>query len=509
MKGERWDRVKELFGQALEQPPASRRAWLARMCAGDYDVGSQAEALLDAYDADPDFLEGSAEFDPADLADALGVPAASGTLAPGTILGDGQYQIIGELGRGGMGVVYVAQDLRLPRRVALKSLPEAARRDPVRLERLRREAWAAARISHPAVATVYAFEELGDQPFIVSEYVRGRTLRSEIERGPLAPDRAIGIAIAIAGALSAAHEQDVVHRDLKPENVLITDSGSVKVVDFGIAQLAQDSAPALTKVGTLLGTPAYMAPEQIDGGGVDGRADLYSLGIVLSEMLTGRHPLRTRTTPFSARSSDPVTADTAPAPLPGPLAVIVKRCLQLLPAERYGSARELLRDLEQASRASVPVERHDRASAIWWWEFHQVATAVIYWITVVVAWDTWHRVRSAGVEHAGLLFVVILISVVVSANLRLNLWFTSRFFPTQLSRVRTQMRWWIRAGDWVLVASLVSAGLLVLSAQDASNRAANQPVLLLAVVLMGIGIGAAVASSLIEPVTARAAFDES
>ena len=509
MKGERWERVKELFGQALEQPAASRRGWLARACAGDFELGSQAEALLDAYDADPEFLEASAEFDPADLAEALGVPAASGTLAPGTILGDGQYQILGELGRGGMGIVYVAQDLRLPRRVALKSLPEAARRDPVRLERLRREAWAAARISHPAIATVYAFEELGGQPFIVSEYVRGRTLRSEIERGALEPGRAVAIAIEIARALSAAHEQEVVHRDLKPENVLLTDGGSVKVVDFGIAQLAQDGAPSLTRSGTFLGTPAYMAPEQIEGGAVDGRADLYSLGIVLSEMLTGRHPLRTRTKPSGAPSNSPTPSDASASSLAGPLAAIVKRCLQLVLSDRYGSARELLQDLEQAARSAPPGERHDRPSAIWWWEFHQVATAVIYWVTVVVAWAAWHRARDLGVPGAGLLFVAILISVVVSANLRLNLWFTSRFFPTQLTRVRAQMRWWIRAGDWTLVVALVSAGLLILIWLDAPSRASNQPVLLLAMVLMGVGIGAAVAFSLIEPVTARSAFEES
>jgi eukaryotic-like serine/threonine-protein kinase len=508
VKGERWDRVKELFGQALEQPAGSRRAWLARACAGDYEVGSQAEALLDAYDADPDFLETSAEFDPADLADALGIPAASGTLAPGTILGDGQYQVVGELGRGGMGIVYVAQDLRLPRRVALKSLPEAARRDPVRLERLRREAWAAARISHPAIATVYAFEELGDQPFIVSEYVRGRTLRSEIEQGPLEPDRAVAVAIEIARALSAAHEQDVVHRDLKPENVLITDRGSVKVVDFGIAQLTQDSAPGLTKAGTVLGTPAYMAPEQIDGAAVDGRADLYSLGIVLAEMLTGRHPLRAHTTPAGAPSNSPAPPNASAGSLTGPLAAIVKRCLQLMPSDRYASARELLRDLEQAARGAGQRERHDRSAAIWWWEFHQVATAIIYWVTVFVAWEAWHRARDLGVNGTGLLFVVVLISVVVSANLRLNIWFTSRFFPDQLTRVRNQMRWWIRAGDWTLVAALVSAGLLILTSQDASSHALNQPALVMAVVLMTIGICVAVAFSLIEPVTTRAAFED-
>ena len=138
-----------------------------------------------------------------------------------------------------------------------------------------------------------------------------------------------------------------------------------------------------------------------------------------------------------------------------------------------------------------------------------MATAVIYWITVVVAWEAWHRTSSLGVDGAGLLFVAVLVSVVVSANLRLNLWFTSRFFPAQLTRVRTQLRSWIRAGDWTLVAALVSAGLLILISQDAPSGASNQPVLLLAMVLMGVGIGAAVAFSLIEPVTARAAFEES
>ena len=173
--GERWNQLKERVRATRSSSRPSRApAWLARACAGDHELGSQAEALLDAYEQDPEFLEGPARGRSGGSRRGARRAAACARSPPGTILGDGQYQIVGELGRGGMGIVYVAQDLRLPRHVALKSLPEAARRDPVRLERLRREAWAAARITDPAVATIYAFEELDGQPFIVSEYVRGR-----------------------------------------------------------------------------------------------------------------------------------------------------------------------------------------------------------------------------------------------------------------------------------------------------------------------------------------------
>jgi hypothetical protein len=499
VKHDRWERLKEVFLEALQHPAAERRAWVANACAGDEELQGEAEALLDAHDSDPGFLEDPAQIDPEDL-QTVGAEAPGTSLAPGTVVGDSQYRIIGELGRGGMGIVYLAQDLRLPRRVAMKSLSASAANDAGRLERFKREAWAAAKITHPAVATIYAFEDLGGHPFIVSEYVRGKTLSSELQQGALEPWRARRIAIEIARALCAAHEEGVVHRDLKPDNVLLTEDGGVKVVDFGIAQLESAAESGLTREGTWVGTPAYMAPEQKEGGVVDARADIYSFGVVLSEMLTGRHPLTARPPSASSRpGSTPSGASGAStsrenAPLSGALGAIVKRSLQLDPSERYGSARELLVELERVEVPAV-AGSDESASARWWWEFHQAATATIYWMMVATAWFALFAAQLGGQNVARLVFVVLLASVIVSANLRLNLWFTSRFLPVQLDRMRRQRRWWIRAGDWGLVLSMMSGGILIVEErQDWSF------------VLFACGIAAAIASTLIEPVTERGAF---
>jgi serine/threonine protein kinase len=314
-----WERLKDVFQAALEQPALARAAWLAQHCADDPAIRREAEALLQTHETAGDFLEQPANIDPDDLE----------TLLPGTMVGP--YKVIEEIGRGGMGVVYLAEDTRLGRQVALKALPSAMAMQPELRQRLRREARAAATISHPCVAVVYALEEVGDHLFIASEYVRGETLRTEIARGPMLPDRARGIAADIARALAAAHDAGVIHRDLKPENVLIKPDGGVKVVDFGIAQIEGPEATRLTRAGAMLGTPAYMAPEQLLGASVDGRADIYAWGVVLSEMLVGRHPLQGHSGKRSTVS--------------GPFATIISRCLQPDPTARYATARELVEAL--------------------------------------------------------------------------------------------------------------------------------------------------------------------
>jgi eukaryotic-like serine/threonine-protein kinase len=254
---EQFARLKIVFQEALDQASEVRREWLREECGGDSELLREAESLLRTFETADDFLEEPATLDPSDL-DAL---------PPGTQLGS--YRIVEEIGRGGMGVVYLAEDIRLGRRVALKSVPATVAMQQDLRERLRREARAAATISHPAVAVVYALEELGDQLFMASEYVQGETLRNVIAQGPLPPERARSIACDIAGALAAAHEAGVIHRDLKPENVLIKSDGRVKVVDFGIAHVEGPDVSRLTRTGFALGTPAYMAPEQLLGGTIE------------------------------------------------------------------------------------------------------------------------------------------------------------------------------------------------------------------------------------------------
>jgi hypothetical protein len=462
---EQFARLKIVFQEALDQPEDVRKAWLREECGGDEALLREVESLFNTLETAGDFLDQPAQVDPADL----------DPLLPGTRIGS--YQILSEIGRGGMGVVYLAEDVRLARRVALKALPAAVAMQPDLRERLRREARAAATISHPAVAIVYALEELGDHLFIASEYVPGETLRSVIARGPLDPARARSIASDIAAALSAAHDAGVIHRDLKPENVLIKSDGTVKVVDFGIAQVDSSDASRLTRTGFALGTPAYMAPEQLRGGSVDPRADVYAWGVVLSEMLLGRHPLDQ-------------TASAPAATRPAGWTTIIGRCLQPDPAARP-SARELVQALQSdppnqfVSRSPTPTR--------WWWEFHQGMTALIYWLMVVPAW--YARAHIGGIRGYAF-FIALLAAVIVAANLRLHLWFTSRFYEAELAWVHARSGRWIRAADWMFALSLAAGGALM---RDEGST--------LAIVLPSVAIGAAVAFLLIEPVTARAAFN--
>jgi hypothetical protein len=463
-------RLKRLFEHALDQPVDDRRAWLEQECGDDPELLDEARALIDTYDTAGDFLERPARIDPADL----------NVFPPGAQVGS--YRIIEEIGRGGMGVVYLAEDDRLGRKVALKSLPGDVAALPDFRERLRREARAAATISHPSVAVVYALEEFDDQLFVASEYVEGETLRSVIARGPIAPGLAYGIALDIASALAAAHDAGVTHRDLKPENVLIRHNGSVKVVDFGIAQVEGSASARLTRAGFPLGTPAYMAPEQLLGSIVDARADIYAWGIVVSEMLTGRHPLQR-----------PSGAEAAEDPF-GPMKTLISRCVQPDPTARPG-ARELLQTLESAapdretdSRLFPRVEARRR----WWWEFHQGAAALAYSLMTVPAW---YARELIGGTLGNAFFILTVAAVMVSAGLRLHFWFTSRFYSDELDWAHRRSSRWIRASDWVFAGTLVAGGILVEG--EGSTLAVALP-------LMAVGV--VVAFLLIEPVTRRDAF---
>src|SRR5512138_2530536 len=219
------------------------------------------------------------------------------TLAAGTRLGP--YEILAPLGAGGMGEVYRARDTRLERDVAIKALPSEFARDPERLGRFRREAQTLAGLNHPNIAAIYGLEEADRTPHLVLELVEGESLATRLARGPLAVRDALQVAIQIAAAVEAAHERGIVHRDLKPGNVMLTPAGTVKVLDFGLAKsdAGRDSSPDLatpavqpeaTAVGMIVGTAAYMSPEQARGKPVDRRSDVWSFGCVLFECLAGR-----------------------------------------------------------------------------------------------------------------------------------------------------------------------------------------------------------------------------
>ncbi|MGE5834931.1 MAG: serine/threonine-protein kinase [Acidobacteriota bacterium] len=503
---EGWRLINDLFHRALELPADRRAAFLEESCGGDAALRDEVASLLASHERAADFIEEpvQAVIDPRAHSD----PDES-------LVGRqvGQYRIERVLGEGGMGVVYLAEDMRLGRTVALKALAPKYVSDPARRERLRREARAAAALTHPGIATVYALEEFDGQIFIAGEYVPGETLREELARGPLNALRTIETALGVARALSAAHDRGIVHRDLKPENIVRTGSGEVKILDFGLARFRDTPAALahLTDHGMILGTPAYMSPEQIRGKTVDGRSDLFSLGIVLYELVSGVHPFagadRDSTIVRILEAEPARLGDLPPATrwnqtVLGELEDAVTTSLRKVPEQRYRSAHELIEVLERARAAlagtvsgSRPRPRpatqtvHD---AHWWWQFHQAAAACAYVGLLIPLW----MARGALGGRVGLsLFVVGLTAATVAIVLRLHQWFLVRLDPGEWRR--SPSRRLIRAGDGGFVAALLFGGIAV-PALTTNN--------VLGVVLIASAVAVFLAFAIIEPATAKAAF---
>jgi len=267
--------------------------------------------------------------------------------APGTSFG--RYQVTGLLGAGGMGEVYRAADTRLHRDVAIKVLPQAVADSPDRIRRFQQEMLATAALNHPHVIAVYDAGVEGSSPYVVFELLDGRDLRETMKAGALPPRKALEYAAAIASGLSVIHDKGIVHRDLKPENVFVTRDGGVKILDFGIARLTDDS-PAIgdhataTTPGTIIGTAGYMAPEQVRGEAVDHRSDIFAFGAVLYEMLTGRNLFRRDTVPETLAAilqDDPPPWVGDGSVLSARLMRLTRRCLEKAPHERFQSARDL------------------------------------------------------------------------------------------------------------------------------------------------------------------------
>jgi serine/threonine-protein kinase len=414
----------------------------------------------------------------------------------------GPYIVRHEIGRGGMGVVYLADDTRLSRRVALKALPPELCGDVRRRERLRQEARAAAALSHPGIATVYALEEIGDELYLACEHVPGPTLRALTASGSIAVTQVVDIATQLARALAAAHAQGVVHRDLKPENVVRTSAGTVKVLDFGLARMESGIPAHLTQEGDLPGTPGYLAPEQIRGQDGDFRSDLFSFGVLVYEITCGSNPFeagtRTATMARILEVNPAPLSEARPTGLPA-LDRIVATCLRKDPSDRYGSTHELVTDLEQllAETSIAPryghVQRGRHASTpSWWWEFHQAAISLVYALMMYPAW----LVRSWLPAPWGTVFLLGALACAAAATtLRLHLWFTARTYPAEIAAERRLVRVWIRCCDAGLTASLLAAGLGIATDHQAT-----------AMLFITVAVGAALASFVIEPTAARAAF---
>jgi serine/threonine-protein kinase len=396
-----------------------------------------------------------------------------------------------------MGVVYAARDQRLGRAVAMKALTPEFTRDHARRERLTREARAAAALSHPAIATVFALEEIDGELYIVSELIAGATLRAELAAGALPPDLLLSTLIDIAAALAAAHAHGIVHRDLKPENVIRRRDGQIKVLDFGIARSEPSgnatSFTRLTDIGVAIGTPGYMAPEQLVGGNVDFRADVFAFGVLAWELATAEHPFGRDSAAFLARMTELMNGGSPSIsralPLPG-LDAIVRKCLRAAPADRYPSASALLADLRslESSPTAVPVEVHSR---LWWWQFHQVSVAALNVAMTIAVWAMRHWI---GRPYGSLIFLLTLMLATVSVTLRLNLWFTSRVHPDTLSAHRARVFQAVVFADALLAALWLTMAALVAGDHDE-----------IAAVLVTSGVATLASLALIEPATTRQA----
>ena len=261
------------------------------------------------------------------------------------------YKILAKLGEGGMGVVYKAEDTKLKREVAIKFLPRQIVASDEERQRFKIEAQAAAALNHPNIATIHAIEEVDDEMFIVMEYIEGQELREIVgATGPVAPTEAINYATQIASGLQAAHEKDVTHRDIKSANIMITDKGQVKIMDFGLAKVR--GGGQFTKVGTTLGTAAYMSPEQAQGVATDHRTDIWAFGVVLYEMFTGRMPFPgdyEQAVIYAILNEEPEFSEQIPANLQ----LLLPKALAKDPQERYQNVGEVLADLERFDRAQT------------------------------------------------------------------------------------------------------------------------------------------------------------
>lgn len=412
MEPERWRRVEELYHSTLQVAADERAEYLRHACRGDTQLCEEVESLL-AYESSAEqFMETPAfevaakqiARDESDEDQADPVPIGM-TLQ--------RFRVLEKLGGGGMGVVYKAEDTRLNRTVALKFLPKRLARDPASLERFEREAHAASALNHPNICTLHDIGEFEGQPFIAMELLQGETLDHRVGGHALALAELLKFAIQITEGLHAAHQKGIIHRDVKPSNIFVTTEGQAKILDFGLAKLARpvtaagadsdrvqvDEGPqeasreikqletpdsSLSRTGVAMGTAGYMSPEQARGEKLDARTDLFSLGLVLFEMATGKRAFRGDTGPelhAAILNQTPASARKLNPKVPQKLEQIIRKSLEKQREQRYQSAAELRGDLEILKRDVLPT-----AFAFRWWA--AAVLAVVLVLVVAVFWRT-------------------------------------------------------------------------------------------------------------------------
>lgn len=361
MTPNRWEQITEIYTAALELKSGERIAFLNEICAGDGDLRREVESLLAANSEAGDFI---------DKPVAKNIASVIKTEETISLVGKnlGQYEIISRLGAGGMGEVFLAKDTRLNRSVALKTLPVSLSKHPNYLKRFQIEAEAAATLNHPNVATIYSVEEVDGQPFITMEYVEGKTLDRLIPSDGLDLKIFLEWFIEISDALSHAHEKGIVHRDIKPGNIIITASETPKILDFGLAQIEREtisentSTLKMTHPGQVIGTPAYMSPEQAEGKEIDARTDIFSLGVVMYEAITGKRPF-TGDNYFSIignlLKTEPESISEIKPDTPYLLARLINRCLGKSRRHRFQTMREvrvILEEIKAAVEAGISMD---------------------------------------------------------------------------------------------------------------------------------------------------------